>query len=303
MMTRLMHWEALVPQLIWVAVYGAAAFFLLYVHRQSDLNDPDAGPAARQRCQWIYLSACGVMVLVLLLGFVLEDPMTKKQYVKQFLLFQLYQIRVFCTLCLRKARFVGCGRWVGIGVCMAVGLLMLFFPDKEWVMLMVALAFQVDFFCLLYTALRSKSPETSTFQDLSPPGEVPPMGFRFSAEDFDAASIPGRLLRLFRDKKIFLRPNLTLDEVAFELGTNKTYLSKCVNIELRVNFREFVNAYRVQEAMLLFEADPNLSLMELCQRSGFKNQSSFTFSFKLNTGQTPGEWCRDVKQRKMNESQ
>lgn len=120
---------------------------------------------------------------------------------------------------------------------------------------------------------------------------------KFLSASFDPGSITGRLLRCFEEEKPYLKPQITIEEIAYRLHTNKTYLSKCVNMELEMNFREFVNAFRVREAMSIYVRNPMIPLSELCRLSGFKNQASFTFAFKLNTGLTPGEWCREYRQK------
>lgn len=120
---------------------------------------------------------------------------------------------------------------------------------------------------------------------------------RFLSASFDPGSITGRLLRCFEQEKPYLKSQITIEEIAYRLHTNKTYLSKCVNMELEMNFREFVNAFRVREAMSIYVRNPMIPLSDLCRLSGFKNQASFTFAFKLNTGLTPGEWCREYRQK------
>lgn len=112
-----------------------------------------------------------------------------------------------------------------------------------------------------------------------------------------AASLKDRLLGYFECEKPYLSKNLTMEEVAMRLFTNKTYLSKTINVEMNKNFRELVNYFRVKEAIRIFHEDSTLSMSELRERCGFNNNASFTSAFKLNTGYTPGEWCRDMKSR------
>ena len=111
-------------------------------------------------------------------------------------------------------------------------------------------------------------------------------------------SLKDRLLGYFECEKPYLSKNLTMEEVAMRLFTNKTYLSKTINVEMNKNFRELVNYFRVKEAIRIFHEDDTLSMSELRDRCGFNNNASFTSAFKLNTGYTPGEWCRDMKNRK-----
>ena len=146
----------------------------------------------------------------------------------------------------------------------------------------------------------------SAFSDMAPDGGgIPDMGAfsageHFQEKDPDMAndstlSLKERLLGYFESEKPYLSKNLTMEEVAMRLFTNKTYLSKTINVEMNKNFRELVNYFRVKEAINIFSTNPDISMGELRDRCGFNNNASFTSAFKLNTGYTPGEWCRDVK--------
>lgn len=111
-------------------------------------------------------------------------------------------------------------------------------------------------------------------------------------------SLRERLLDYFESEKPYLSKNLTMEEVAMRLYTNKSYLSKTINVEMNKNFRELVNYYRVKEAITIFSSDTDMSMTDLREKCGFNNNASFTSAFKLNTGFTPGEWCRDMKDRR-----
>lgn len=110
-------------------------------------------------------------------------------------------------------------------------------------------------------------------------------------------SLRERIINYFEYEKPYLSKDLNMQEVAMRLFTNKTYLSKTINMEMKKNFRELVNYFRVREAIKIFAADTSLSMAELRDRSGFSNNASFTSAFKFNTGCTPGEWCRDMKNK------
>lgn len=129
--------------------------------------------------------------------------------------------------------------------------------------------------------------------------EEPPVKFYRESDmyNFSDVNMPlkERLIGLFEAEKPFLSKDLTMEEVAMRLFTNKTYLSKTINVEMNKNFRELVNSFRVREAMKIFSQDNRISINELRERCGFNNNASFTSAFKLNTGCTPGEWCRNVK--------
>lgn len=298
-LSMMRHWilEAGLPQLIWVAVYGAAAFFSYRRSRQKWTAYP-----------LCYLMGCLSMLLVFLVDCLLMDLAASEDYWKrsfqQAVLFVAYQLHLGQVMLSGKDRTVKQVLFVGAGVYLLVSLFLRLLPFGDWLSVLGAIWLHMGLVRhFIRSSGRDHADALSSLEASEVRSEMSVAAFRFRPEDFDAGTIPGKLLRLLQNEKLYLKPNLTIDEVSLEVGTNRAYLSKCVNIELQVNFRELVNAYRIQEAMVLFEEDPNLSLTDLCQRCGFNNYSSFTFSFKLNTGQTPGEWCREVKQRKQNEKE
>lgn len=113
--------------------------------------------------------------------------------------------------------------------------------------------------------------------------------------EYGSTEIKERLFLLFETEKPYLSPNLTISDLAKMLCTNQSYLSKFLNNNVRMNFNEFVNKYRVDEAISLYEKDNSLNLADLCRMSGFRNVSSFNNAFRLYTGCTPGDWCRRKK--------
>ena len=95
---------------------------------------------------------------------------------------------------------------------------------------------------------------------------------------------------LMMDKKVFLRPKLTLDEVADELHSNKTYVSKMVNNTYGVSFPELVNTLRVDYAEQYILSHREAKQSEVALNSGFLSASAFNTVFKKVTGVTPKVW-------------
>lgn len=106
-----------------------------------------------------------------------------------------------------------------------------------------------------------------------------------------------RFRSLMEDEKPFLNPDLTIDALAGLLGTNKTTLSRLINDNLGMNFRQLLNSYKVKEAIMIFSRDNKISMEDLRTASGFKSNSTFTSSFSRFTGCTPGEYCRRIVDR------
>lgn len=91
-------------------------------------------------------------------------------------------------------------------------------------------------------------------------------------------------------KKMFLKPGLSLQEVADVLGTNKTYVSKLVNNAYSMGFPELLNILRIDYAEQYLQSHQDAKQTEMAQACGFISASSFNSIFKKITGQTPKLW-------------
>ncbi len=99
-------------------------------------------------------------------------------------------------------------------------------------------------------------------------------------------------------EQAFLSPTFTREEMAAAVGTNTTYVSRALSQHADMNFKQFVNAYRVRYAQEYFKKHPETRLIELCTQSGFQSLSALNMAFRTHVGMTPGEWCRIYCQRK-----
>lgn len=95
--------------------------------------------------------------------------------------------------------------------------------------------------------------------------------------------------RVFNEKQIYLNPLLNINDLAKELGTNRTYVSNYINQQLNTTFYDYVNSWRVKKAIVLLETT-NLSLQEIATKSGFNSISSFRRYFVSRMGQTPSSY-------------
>lgn len=101
-----------------------------------------------------------------------------------------------------------------------------------------------------------------------------------------------KLLQLFEIELIYKHPDLRITTIAEVIGTNRTYISRLINDDFGMNFNEFVNKYRVEEAERLLACSDhfNYTLEYIAEKSGFGNTNSFTRSFKEFNGLTPGQF-------------
>lgn len=111
-----------------------------------------------------------------------------------------------------------------------------------------------------------------------------------------------RLDKYIEDKKPYLDRNLKIEDLSLTIYTNKTYLSRVINHYYDMNFNQFINRYRVKEAIRIFNENHNVTMEELCSKAGFGSMATFSVSFRVFTNETPAEWCRNQKIRERNEA-
>jgi AraC-like DNA-binding protein len=100
------------------------------------------------------------------------------------------------------------------------------------------------------------------------------------------------VLNYMQNKKPYLVPELTLDQLASQLSLKPRILSQTINENLGQNFYDFVNRYRIQEAsrLLTNPKDEKITILEVLYEVGFNSKSSFNTLFKKYTGLTPREF-------------
>lgn len=113
-----------------------------------------------------------------------------------------------------------------------------------------------------------------------------------SIDSYRHNQIKERLEEYFENGKPYLNKKLSIKEVAANLYTNKTYLSKIINDNMGVNFNQYVNFYRMKEVEHLLKEDSNMGMKELCDKAGFGCMATFAVAFRLNKGDSPAEWCK-----------
>lgn len=94
------------------------------------------------------------------------------------------------------------------------------------------------------------------------------------------------------DQKPYLNPALTLRKLAEEIKMNPRELSVLINQNLNQHFFDFVNEYRVKEAMMILKdsTKKEYTVLEILYEVGFNSKSSFNTAFKKHTGATPTKY-------------
>ncbi len=108
-------------------------------------------------------------------------------------------------------------------------------------------------------------------------------------------------LERFENEKQFLKP-IKLDELAQDLGTNRSTLSTLLNKE-KGSFNTYINELRINEVLkdLTENSDlRKLSIQEIAENYGFANPKSFTQQFKAQTSLTPSYFIEQLELQDLN---
>lgn len=100
------------------------------------------------------------------------------------------------------------------------------------------------------------------------------------------------LMKLMKDKEVFLNPDISLASLASLLDTTPHKLSYFLNQKLNTSFFDYINYHRIKKAeeILNNKLNERPKLNVIAEECGFKSRSSFYTSFKKVTGSSPTQF-------------
>jgi len=112
----------------------------------------------------------------------------------------------------------------------------------------------------------------------------------------DSAIYLKELLLYMEQEKPYLNGKLSLIEVAKKMNISNNHLSQVINENLKKNFFDFVNEYRINlvKQKMAESSNKKYTLLSLAYDSGFNSKSSFNSVFKKHTGLTPTEYLKNI---------
>jgi AraC-like DNA-binding protein len=159
--------------------------------------------------------------------------------------------------------------------------------QMDYVMLLIT---SMSLYAIGYSAM--KNPEI--FKALPDP-EAPVSTLNVESQPVAGANrFPGlkeRLLQYMETGRPYLKSDLKISELAESLSVPYHQLSELINDEFLVNFYDFINKYRVEEAKrILIDNTRNFKMLAIAYEVGFNSKATFNRVFKKFTGQTPSDF-------------
>lgn len=99
----------------------------------------------------------------------------------------------------------------------------------------------------------------------------------------------------FEKEKPYCDPDFTISQLAEEINSNITYISKAIKLNKDVNFSVFVNTYRIDmiKEMLDKGFQNTFTIKYIYTSAGFKQQTTFNKVFKQIEGVTPTDYIKN----------
>lgn len=114
------------------------------------------------------------------------------------------------------------------------------------------------------------------------------------AQKSDSRIDEEELKQVMNEGQLYLNKNLTLNDLAHALKTNRTYVSSYLSQVRGQTFYDYINQMRIERvSMPLLQEHPEYTLDYVAEKSGFASISTFRRAFIKLTGQTPRQYALD----------
>lgn len=110
-----------------------------------------------------------------------------------------------------------------------------------------------------------------------------------NADETKDRMLYARIESLMSSDKMYRRKDISLDMIAESVGTNRTYVSKCINSMAGMTFYNYLDMYIIRDAKDIICRD-SMNFKELSDFLGYSSLSVFYRVFQRETGMTPGKY-------------
>ncbi len=136
-----------------------------------------------------------------------------------------------------------------------------------------------------------------TYKSLASPHKFVPQGLHTNESKYGSTGVSvtesknyyDQLLTLIANEKPFKDSDLHLKDLAQMMSISPSILSQVVNQNANMNFNDFINQFRVEEAKLLL-SNKELLVKEVMYECGFNSTSTFNEVFKRHTKMSPSKY-------------
>ncbi len=163
-----------------------------------------------------------------------------------------------------------------------------FYQDWWWNLALVAVAFYIGL-----AGFVQKQPTKIHFElAVNSANKNAESESRYPENNEIKSSVATKLTTLMREDRLYLQPDLNLQELAQHLQINAVQLSSTINQAFGQNFNDYINGLRVEEFIRLCNQDQSrkYTLLSIAYDAGFNSKATFNRAFKKVKGSSPKEY-------------
>lgn len=140
-------------------------------------------------------------------------------------------------------------------------------------------------------------PDDKTHQVQTEQPKVTDTNIKIPVNKENVSAIQSALSELMEKELAFMEPELNLKDIAKRIGFPEGQVSAAINAQFNMNFRSWVNSYRVEEVKKRLNNPEyrHLSLTGIAFECGFNSEASFYRIFRKRTGLSPKTYLQSVK--------
>ena len=150
------------------------------------------------------------------------------------------------------------------------------FIDSVWLLAIPSFIFSALLFYIGYVGIH----RYFSFQDLEfneeELGEEYSSGSNLPQEE----NLRNSIIQRVKEERIYLQPNLKIEDLARLMNTNRTYIYQAINQQMGITFHEFINRQRIEYAERLMAENPGMPINDVALHSGYTSPSSFYRNLK-----------------------
>ena len=116
----------------------------------------------------------------------------------------------------------------------------------------------------------------------------------YTPRGLDVHNVLSRLGEIIEEEGGYRDPDISLQSLSTQLGIPNHQLSKILNESLGMNFRGYINRYRLEEAKRLLVEKSGMSILDIAYAVGFNSKSAFNSAFVKEMGLSPSAYCKKL---------
>lgn len=106
------------------------------------------------------------------------------------------------------------------------------------------------------------------------------------------------IMRIIDDGTTLYDPDLTINTISSILKINSKYVSWAISDTYNMNFRSFISVFRIREVCRRLQSEEfkHLTIAAVAEECGFNSINNFIQVFKKETGMTPKQFRKQIKE-------